>query len=69
MISPQDEVFVNQSISSDIQYGFRTVSTVRTFVNRLAGTCGGYAIVATKTESFLYLLTEVENWLHVITRP
>lgn len=70
MVSSQDEFYVNNDISLDIRKGFMAVSTARTQVNRLAGTCGAHAIVATKAQSVLYLLTDVENWLHALAdRP
>jgi hypothetical protein len=68
MVNQQDESTVNRYIVLDVKHSFKSTSTARQSVNGVAGICSGYAIVTTKAQAILYLLTEVESTLQAITR-
>ena len=68
MMNPADETYVNQFIGEDISYGLRSVGLSRQSINLSAGHCASSAIVTTKAQSILYLFTEIESALRLISR-
>ena len=68
MVNSKDESIVKQQIDLSLKSNLEFVRVSRQSVNAITGICGMVAIVTTKAQSILYLLTEIESTLRALPR-
>jgi hypothetical protein len=61
MLYPADEAIVNLQMKNNAKFGLRSLGSLRGLVNTSAAYCATIAIITTKGESILNLITATEN--------